>query len=270
MNLCNYAWNFSCPYEACKKCKNSACKRGEVEDPVFEPYIFENEKNTFEYYLNDLQMDMVSACLKYVKKRAEKIYIYCSFEEGRVFSNFFYCINNKIVKKHELNNAVINSDLMYDVSSNRQSTILRAINNDIEKIYDLCDRYNRDMPTEIKLIYNVENSSLNVECNYDLVYSQIEGKSAYSVSVDWFNEISSIYSASNNAPKYQGLIMTDNDMKDFIEKIGRSELYEEIKTNNVDSNYLKGVMATLVTLGYDKKWVDTVFKDALEKKYLNN
>ena len=44
----------------------------------------------FEDYFSEIQADMVSICLEYVEKRAEKIYIYCSFEDGMISSGFFY------------------------------------------------------------------------------------------------------------------------------------------------------------------------------------
>ena len=40
----------------------------------------------FEDYFSEIQADMVSICLEYVEKRAEKIYIYCSFENGMISS----------------------------------------------------------------------------------------------------------------------------------------------------------------------------------------
>lgn len=43
----------------------------------------------FEDYFSELQEDMVSICLEYVFERANKKYIYCSYEEGLVSSDFF-------------------------------------------------------------------------------------------------------------------------------------------------------------------------------------
>ncbi len=35
---------------------------------------------TFEELFSEIQSDMVSICLEYVENRADKIFIYCSFE----------------------------------------------------------------------------------------------------------------------------------------------------------------------------------------------
>lgn len=32
--------------------------------------------------------------------------------------------------------------------------------------------------------------------------------------------------------------------------------------------YIKAVRVSLVAMGYDEQWVDTEFRDAIEKKYL--
>lgn len=69
-------------------------------------------------------------------------------------------------------------------------------------------------------------------------------------------------------------IMNENEMNDFIEKVGRSEVWEEkrrIANGNLNYNYptyLKAVRVTLITLGYDQDWVETVFAPALDAKYL--
>lgn len=38
------------------------------------------KEKVFEDYFTEIQSDMVSICLEYVKNKADKIYIYASFE----------------------------------------------------------------------------------------------------------------------------------------------------------------------------------------------
>ena len=54
------------------------------------------------------------------EKEAEKIYIYCSFEDGMISSGFFYKVNSKIVKKNKLNDVIVDGQKKYDVSIPRQ------------------------------------------------------------------------------------------------------------------------------------------------------
>ncbi|MET3656323.1 hypothetical protein ABIC55_001407 [Sporosarcina psychrophila] len=155
-----------------------------------------NQKNqelmskVFEDYFSEIQTDMVSICLEYVEERAEKIYIYCSFEEGIVSSDYFYNINGKVVERHKLNDMLSSGENNYDVSVQRQSGVVKILNMDIKSVINLCKEYNREIPTEMKLIYNIEENSLKAEYKYELVYSDDPVKTADDVAMEWFEEIS--------------------------------------------------------------------------------
>ncbi|MBZ0312670.1 hypothetical protein AB2T96_07670 [Clostridium butyricum] len=143
----------------------------------------------FEDYFSELQADMVSICLEYVDNRAEKIYIYGSCEETIISSDFFYCIGGKIKERHRLNDNIENNQYIYDTSSKRQDMVLDILIEDIKKIKDLCKKYSREMPTEIKLIYDVQKNNLKVEYKYDLVYYNDPVKTADDISMEWFEKI---------------------------------------------------------------------------------
>ncbi|WP_249872884.1 DUF600 domain-containing protein [Oceanobacillus saliphilus] len=146
----------------------------------------------FEDKFSELQADMVAICLEYVESRAEKIFIYCSFEAKVISSDFFYCINGKVVRKHKLNDAINNPiDFQYDTSGERQSGVLNILNNNIKEMIKLCEEYNREMPSEIKLIYNVVNNSLKADYKYDIVFSNHPDKTADDISMEWFEEMQS-------------------------------------------------------------------------------
>ena len=78
------------------------------------------------------------------------------FEERVISCDLFYSINDNIVRKHKLNDAIdIETEgFRYDTSVERQKGVMNIINDDIEKIYKLCKEYKREMPTEIKIIIN--------------------------------------------------------------------------------------------------------------------
>lgn len=147
----------------------------------------------FEDYFSELQTDMVSICLEYVNDRADKIFIYCSYEEGFISSSFFYCINKKVVKRHRLNDALIDvsekESFIYDISVEKQRGVIKILNSDIEKILHLCNEYHRDMPTEMKLIYDVTQNNLKADYKYDLVHSNDSVKTADDIANEWFAQI---------------------------------------------------------------------------------
>lgn len=144
----------------------------------------------FEDYFSELQADMVSICLEYVENRAEKIYIYCSCEERVLSSDFFYCIKGNIKERHKLNDNMDKyNDCIYDTSPERQDAVLDILIQDTKKIMSLCKQYKREMPTEIKLIYDVNKNSLKAEYKYDLVYSNDPIKTADDMAMEWFESI---------------------------------------------------------------------------------
>lgn len=75
-----------------------------------------------------------------------------------------------------------------------------------------------------------------------------------------------------------GKTMTNDCMMQFIESLGRSELYDEMALMRTqkrppamskESFYLKGVCTTLVELGYDEWWVTETFRPAFKEYYMN-
>jgi hypothetical protein len=147
----------------------------------------------FEDYFSELQADMVSICLEYVNKRADVIYIYASYELGEYGVNVFYKINNCVVQKHKVNDAVPrfegNPELLYDVSRDRQIAMLDIGNEYLRKINDLCEEYNKEMPTEMKLVYDVANNKLDATYSYDLKYSDDPEKISDHIFDEWFEEM---------------------------------------------------------------------------------
>ncbi|CAI8707233.1 MULTISPECIES: immunity protein YezG family protein [Bacillus] len=143
----------------------------------------------FEDKFSDLQADMISICMEYVEDRADKVYIYASREAGIISGSFFYCINNKHVERHKVNDALEDGDERYDVSTKRQSMVLRIICEDIEKIEELYKEYERDMPTEMKLIYDVHSGNFKAKYKYDLVYTNDDVKTVSHIADEWFEEV---------------------------------------------------------------------------------
>ncbi|EOQ28950.1 DUF600 family protein [Bacillus sp. N5-665] len=143
----------------------------------------------FEDRFSELQSDMISICMEYVEDRADKVYVYASREEGIISGSFFYYINNKYVECHKVNDALEDGDERYDVSPKRMLMVLRIICEDIEKIEELCKEYERDMPTEMKLIYDTKSGRFKAEYKYGLVYTHDEIKTADHIADEWFEEV---------------------------------------------------------------------------------
>lgn len=146
-------------------------------------------KKVFEDYFTEIQTDMIDVCMENVEGRANKIYIYCSCEESITTCGYFYEIKGKVVRRHKLNDALLEGEQAYDVSGKRQSSVIRIINEDIKKIKVLCKEYNEPIPTEIKIVYDVKKNSVSADYKYDIVYSNNDIKSARDIEDEWFEEI---------------------------------------------------------------------------------
>lgn len=142
----------------------------------------------FEDYFSELQADMVSICLEYSQKLVNKIYIYCSYEPESYFTNVFFECNGKYAKKHKINDIL--DDKLIDVSSNRQQGVLRIIVDDLREIHKKCKEFDRDMPTEIKMVYDVKKNSLEANYKNELIYSNDDEILPDDIFNAWFEEIS--------------------------------------------------------------------------------
>lgn len=145
------------------------------------------KEKMFEDYFTEIQSDMVSICLEYVENKADEIYIYTSFESNVATSNYFYNIGGNILKKHNLNNA--NNGFNYDVSLERQRDCLQILIDDIKQLVEVCKKYSRPMPTEIKMVYDVKTKQFNADYKYNLVHSNHKTKTADDIVNDWYYEV---------------------------------------------------------------------------------
>ncbi|RXZ01518.1 DUF600 domain-containing protein [Fictibacillus sp. S7] len=148
-------------------------------------------RKKFEDCFSELQSDMVAICLEYVENRAEDIYIYCSYEPEMYAFDVSFRINGRVVLKNHLNHAVkeTNDSFTYDTSEQRQMAVLDIGLKDLEDIHALCKEYGRDMPTEMKLHYNVKQNSLKAQYKYDLIYSEDEELLPDDIFDAWLDEI---------------------------------------------------------------------------------
>lgn len=144
-------------------------------------------EKVFEDYLSELQSDIVALTLEYAEKIIDYIYIYMSCESNMYDFNVFYKVNQKVLQKSKLNNA--DNAFVYNTSTERQFALLDEGSNDLEKIHDLFKQYDREMPTEIRLIYDVKKNSLDAEYSYEFKYSNAQDLTPYHIFNQWFEEV---------------------------------------------------------------------------------
>lgn len=137
----------------------------------------------FENEFSNIQMDMIAICMEYIENKGDKIYIYASYENKCIACDFFYDIDGALYERHKLPSN-------YNTDSDRQMKCMEILTNDVEELIKICLSYNRDMPTEIKIIYDIRENKVNANYKYEIVYSN-KGLFADRIVDDWFNEINS-------------------------------------------------------------------------------
>ena len=139
----------------------------------------------FEDYFSELQADMVGICMEYVEYQADTIYIYCCCEGRMIHSDYFYEIEGRIVQKHQVNDVSFRST----ATPQNESTCLSILIDDVRKLKKLCIEYDRPMPTQIKMIYNVKNNSLDAKYKYENQWLEDKIKSSPDIFVEWYEEV---------------------------------------------------------------------------------
>ena len=139
----------------------------------------------FEDQLMEIQSDMISLSLEYVENKAEIVYIYVVLEDGLVSFDFFYKIGGFISEKSDVNEYL--SEKIND-SDDIQFSLLEYGIEDAEKIEVLFKENSKEVPTEIRLVYDVKNNSLKSNYRYDAMYEKNEDLSVSDVFEAWIQE----------------------------------------------------------------------------------
>ena len=138
----------------------------------------------FEDYLSELQIDMIDICLEYVRDQGDNIYIYCSKEDNMYSVGYFYKINGRLKQREKVNEELPNCDV------SNQRAVLRILMENLQKIEERCKEYNRPMPTEIKLEYDIKKNKVDAQYQYENVYSKHPTKGPNDIEREWFDELS--------------------------------------------------------------------------------
>ena len=124
---------------------------------------------TFEDKFMEVQASMISLALEYVQDQAEKVYIYCISEEALQSYKVFYKISGIVIEMDKVNEVVAKK---VDDSDNMAFALLRYGAEDIQNLIDVCQEYNREHPTEMWLVYDVQKNRLESRYSYEGRYEK--------------------------------------------------------------------------------------------------
>ena len=140
----------------------------------------------FENKFMEVQASMISLAMEYVQNQAEKVYIYCISEEALQSYKVFYKINGIVIEMDKVNEVATKK---VDDSDNMMFSVLRYGNEDIQKLIDVCQDYNREHPTEMWLIYDAQKNSLESRYSYEGRYDKDEELLPRLEFEKWFEEV---------------------------------------------------------------------------------
>ena len=141
---------------------------------------------TFEDKFMEVQASMISLAMEYVQNQAEKIYIYCISVEALRSFEVFYKINGVVTKMYAVNE-IINKKV--DNSKNMMVAVQRFGLEDIQRLLDVCQEYNREHPTEMWLVYDAQKNSLDSRYSYEGRYDKDEELLPRLEFEKWFEEV---------------------------------------------------------------------------------
>jgi hypothetical protein len=79
------------------------------------------------------------------------------------------------------------------VSGDKQEVVLDTGLKNLEEIHKLYKEFDREMPTEMQLHYDVKQNSLKGQYRYDLVYSNDDELLPDDIFDLWFEEVKQSY-----------------------------------------------------------------------------
>ena len=132
----------------------------------------------FEDEFMDLQTGLILLCLEVTQGKVDKVFAYGSNEKKSTMFNAFFEVNGEI---KTLNMLGVSKELAFQ--------FFGLGIEDLEKLNAIGAKYNRPIPTELKLYYDVRAQKFKSKYKYEEVCSARTGKSAGEVFNEWLAEM---------------------------------------------------------------------------------
>ncbi len=132
----------------------------------------------FEDAFMDFQSSLISLCLEVTENNVDVIYAYCSNEKKSKMFNAFVCVDGEVKTISQLG-----------VQRSRVFQFLQVGTVDLEKLDKLCEEYNKPVPREIKMIYDVKTGKFDASYKYEEVCGPKSDKSSGEVFMEWLEEV---------------------------------------------------------------------------------
>ena len=142
----------------------------------------------FEDILSENLSDMISIGLEYADYRAEKVFIYASAENRMSYVHCFFQNRGKILNVIQLNDVMQPGEKRIDTSPDRQGDMLKILFEDFRNIRDACKDYGKEIPKEIRAVYDTRKKRFSSHLGYENVWSIRKNALPDDIMDEWMAE----------------------------------------------------------------------------------
>ena len=132
----------------------------------------------FEDEFMDIQAHIISLCLEFARNEADKVYVLGSIEESSISFNAFFEIQGELKTTNKI---VSDTDVVWDFLDLGEA--------DLEKMQEICTRYGRPVPTEVKVVYDCGSGKFDTKYQYESICSAKTGVDSSEIFMKWFDEV---------------------------------------------------------------------------------
>ena len=135
--------------------------------------------NVFEDAFMELQTGWVESCLEALDGiSVEKICIYQSIERSSYGGDVFFVKNGKAVRKENVG-----------MSDDTQWSLLNLLTMELADVIRICEEYDRPCPTEMKLIYDVDQSTFDADYQYEPIREGLHSPMLSDILNVWMEDV---------------------------------------------------------------------------------
>lgn len=135
----------------------------------------DEKSKVFEDEFMEVQSGLISLCMEFIgENEVDKVYAYGSIEDGSYSFNAFFEVNGENKKPKA-----------FEPQVQKIYKFLNVGTLELANIEDVCTQYNKPIPTEIKMYYDVKTGKFNADYKYEPVCVD---KSAGEVFDEWMEE----------------------------------------------------------------------------------
>ncbi|PJZ43801.1 hypothetical protein [Leptospira brenneri] len=149
------------------------------------------EKIRFDLDFQNLCKEVIQVAYDFIgnnERETEVIYFFGTKEQNVSYTGVFYKIKNHFAELHEVNNIL---EKKIDYSNKNISTLTTKNLEILEQIFSLFKLDNREIPTQIKIIYNLKENNLESKLDYKFHFSKHKTKRPPDLFDEWINSIKS-------------------------------------------------------------------------------